>query len=255
MDKKHRKALVKRWKNGEQADLLAAMPFRADQLHRLLDYLDARLESCDHTTKLTAIFLREENLEEGKVLAWLAEHGEYCDCEVLANLEDLDESLQAPAPVAHVKTQPKKNRQPRDLHTVTGWNLSRMPVPWRVANLYQVNEPLQLQLGKKGGCAVQIIESPLPIGDQTTDQFWSNLWHKRTELPQGSKLHISHGVLDLPDGFQSILARSPSWTPVYCWIVPQSKSWYLEVITELNRFEGDLPQISSLIFQLARSQG
>src|SRR5947209_8681117 len=89
MDKHQRKTAVKRWKHAERADLLLGMPLTPEQLNRLLDYLDANLKSCDHTTKLTAIFLNEENLDRDKVLPRLAEHGGYCDCEVLANLEDL----------------------------------------------------------------------------------------------------------------------------------------------------------------------
>jgi Protein of unknown function (DUF2695) len=96
MDKQRRKALLERWKDTERAELLLTMPIKSEQLHQLLDYLDTNLKSCDHTTKLTAIFLQAENLEEDKVLPWLADHGDYCDCEVLANLEDLDDSLQRP---------------------------------------------------------------------------------------------------------------------------------------------------------------
>src|ERR1700751_2477628 len=96
MDKKQRKAAIKQWKRAGRADLLAGMPLSPEQLHRLLDYLDANLKTCDHTTKLTAIFLHVEQLETDKVLSWLGEHGGYCDCEVLANLADLDDLLQAP---------------------------------------------------------------------------------------------------------------------------------------------------------------
>src|SRR6516225_8220645 len=161
MDKQQRKAALKQWKHAERADLVAGMPLSPEQLHRLLDYLDAHLKACDHTTRLTAIFLHVEQLDKDTVLSWLGEHGGYCDCEVLANLTDLDDSLQAPAPVPRIVTRQKQNRTPRDLVTVTGWNFSNLPTPWRVANLYAPSEPLKLELGKKGGCSIKIIESPL----------------------------------------------------------------------------------------------
>ncbi|MFM7932159.1 MAG: DUF2695 domain-containing protein, partial [Pirellula sp.] len=59
------------------------MPLSPQQLNSLLDYLDANLKSCDHTTKLTDIFLHVEELDKDRVLPWLADHGGYCDCEVL----------------------------------------------------------------------------------------------------------------------------------------------------------------------------
>jgi hypothetical protein len=43
-----------------------------------------------------------------------------------------------------------------------------------------------------------------------------------------------------------------SWIPVYCWIVPGHRAWYLEGRTESNRYTQDLPKIAALISFLAR---
>lgn len=72
------------WKRAERNHVVAGMPLSPDQLHRLMDYLDSNLKACDHTTRLTAIFLHVEHLEKDTVLSWLGEYGGYCDCEVLA---------------------------------------------------------------------------------------------------------------------------------------------------------------------------
>jgi hypothetical protein len=254
MDKQQRKAALKQWKHAERADLVAGMPLSPEQLHRLLGYLDANLKACDHTTKLTAMFLHVEQLERDSVLSWLGDHGGYCDCEVLANLTDIDDSLQAPTPVPRVVPRQKQNRAPRSLETVTGWNLSNLPAPWRVANLYAANEHIRLSLGKNDGCTITIVESPMPSGDQSSDEYWSRLWYARTELPQRGATQVTHGSLALPAGFESTLVRTPSWIPVYCWVVPAAKSWHLEIRTEFNRCAGDLPQIASLISCLAGGQ-
>jgi hypothetical protein len=254
MDKQQRKAALKQWKHAERADIVAGMPLSAEQLHRLLDYLDAYLKACDHTTKLTAIFLHVEQLEKDKVLSWLGEHGGYCDCEVLANLTDLDDSLQAPPSAPRIVSRQKQNRAPRSLDTAAGWNLVNLPAPWRVANLYVTNEPVRLGLGKKEGCTLTIVESPMPSGDQSSDEYWTRLWHARTELPPRGVIQVIHGGLALPEGYEATLVRTPSWIPVYCWVVPAAKSWHLEIRTELNRCAGDLPQIASLISCLARGQ-
>src|SRR5262245_48242516 len=170
MDKQQRKAAVKQWKHAERADLIAEMPLSPEQLHRLLDYLDANLKTCDHTTKLTAIFLHVEKLDKDTVLSWLGEHGGYCDCEVLANLADVDDSFREPPPVPRIVTRSKQNQTPRSLDTATGWNLANLPAPWRVANLYVANEPIRLSLGKKDGCTITIFESAMPSGDQSSDE-------------------------------------------------------------------------------------
>lgn len=226
------------------------MPLAIEQLHRLLEYLDSNLDACDHTTRLTSIFLRAENVTPDPVLGWLAAQGGYCDCEVLANLAALDESLDSRPAGPRMRVPARKTRATRDLKNVAGWDLANLPAPWRIANLHDAREPVQMQLGKKGGCSIQIIESALPAGDQASDAYWSRLWYARTELPVKGSLQVRSGVLDLPPSFRSTLVQSPSWLPVFCWVVPESNAWYLEIRTDLNRRAGDLPQISALIDQL-----
>lgn len=251
MDKKERKRALKGWRIAERSEIVAGMPISPEQLHELLNHLDVNLTTCDRTTKLTQRFLYDHNLEKERILTWLAENGGYCDCEVLANLSDLNDSLQAPPAVPIVKSQSKRDRDPRSLQSITGWNLSHLPSPWRVANLYVPTEPVRLQLGKKGYFSIQIIEAPLPVGDKASDEYWIGLWYARTDLPHRGSVQVNGEVLELPDSLKSVLVRAANWTPVYCWIFPSSESWYLEVRSESNRYTGDLQQISSLISHLA----
>jgi hypothetical protein len=254
MDKQSRRAAIKQWKLAERGDLVAGMPLSPEQLHRLLDFLDANLRVCDHTTKLSGIFLHVEQLDKNKVLSWLGEHCGFCDCEVLANLVDLDESLQKPLQVPRIIARQKLNLTQRNLDTIAGWNLSTLPAPWRVANLYLAHESIQLRLGKKDGCTIAIVESSMPSGNQSSDEYWSRLWYARTELPQRGTLQVIHGPLALPEGFDATLVRSPLWNPVFCWVKPNDKSWHLEAKTSTNRSAGDLSQISSLISYLMAGQ-
>ena len=43
---------------------------------------------CDHTLRHTEAFLAERGLDAAAVVPWLRDSGGYCDCEVLANVED-----------------------------------------------------------------------------------------------------------------------------------------------------------------------
>lgn len=249
LSKEDRRARVKQWQAADRTDLVASMPLSPEQLNSLLDYLDANLKSCDHTTKLTDIFLHVGKLDKDRVLPWLADHGGYCDCEVLCNLEDLAESFrERPNPP---KPKPKTKRAARDLTTLSGWDFAGIPQPWRIANLYAANEPLTLQMGKKGGCTITVLDLPMAPGDQLSDDYWSELWCARTELPQKSPIHVTRVALDLPDYLQSTLVQTSGWIPVYCWVVPSNQQWHLEIRTELNRQKGDLPQVATLITKLA----
>jgi hypothetical protein len=70
------------------------LPMKKEQFRRLFDYLDNELSKndCDHTNILTKNYLNkigEENIEN--ILIWLSNNGGNCDCEVLANVEELFE--------------------------------------------------------------------------------------------------------------------------------------------------------------------
>ncbi|MCP4988089.1 MAG: DUF2695 domain-containing protein [Colwellia sp.] len=70
------------------------MPISFKDLTALFDRLDEALgnDGCDHTPKITKAFLENKNLNFKEILPWLEEYGGYCDCEVLANVEESWES-------------------------------------------------------------------------------------------------------------------------------------------------------------------
>lgn len=94
-EKQKRKALLAGVKQKQQQELLAAMPVSPAHIKELFDYLDQQLgnEECDDTLRLTQLFLKSRNLPVSDTSTWLATHGGYCDCEVLANVEEKFEKL------------------------------------------------------------------------------------------------------------------------------------------------------------------
>ena len=87
-DSERKKTLKASFKAKEQEHLLTSMKLNVGDLKALLAHLDSTLESgCDHTLSKTLGFLAARKLEPTNVIPWLQEHGGYCDCEVLANVE------------------------------------------------------------------------------------------------------------------------------------------------------------------------
>ena len=81
--------LKKAWKQQERQKLIASIPMPHQDLRDLFDHLDQESESgCDHTLRLTTAFLQKRGLDVERIVPWLREHGGYCDCEVIANVED-----------------------------------------------------------------------------------------------------------------------------------------------------------------------
>jgi hypothetical protein len=89
MSKDPRKEKLKKaWRELERQKLTASIPMPPQGLRELFDHLEQESESgCDHTLRLTTEFLQKCGLDVESVVPWLCEHGGYCDCEVLANVE------------------------------------------------------------------------------------------------------------------------------------------------------------------------
>ena len=88
-EKARRKQILDRLAKKQQEEFDQSLPLSREKFQKLFDFLDAELDDCDDTLKLTKQFLSMEsvsNLDE--VIHWLEEHGGYCDCEVLANVEE-----------------------------------------------------------------------------------------------------------------------------------------------------------------------
>jgi Protein of unknown function (DUF2695) len=96
MDKAQRKQQLAQWRDQQRKAALAALPLPPAELRSLFDSLDSGLPSagCDHTLRLTMQWLSSHGHDSERVVAWLKSQGGYCDCEVLANVEQkLDEAI------------------------------------------------------------------------------------------------------------------------------------------------------------------
>ena len=90
-EKERRKQIMDNLKNKADQEFESSLPMSRDNFKRLFDHLDTHLsdKDCDDTNSLTKTFLVQSNIQKvGEVLEWLAEHGGYCDCEILANVEE-----------------------------------------------------------------------------------------------------------------------------------------------------------------------
>jgi len=59
----------------------------------LFGHIDSRLEEaeCDDTLRYAREFINQNHLPEDAVVTWLQENGGYCDCEAIANAEQVIE--------------------------------------------------------------------------------------------------------------------------------------------------------------------
>jgi len=90
-EKERRKQLLDDLRKKADKDFESALPMSRDNFEKLFDYLDTELndKGCDDTNRLTKTFLNQINATNvDQILEWLADKGGFCDCEILANIEE-----------------------------------------------------------------------------------------------------------------------------------------------------------------------
>lgn len=89
-EKAKRHAIKQALHQAQQARFRATLPVAPELLLALFDFIDQQLDDsdCDNTLKFTMLFISQRGLETGSVIPWLESLGGFCDCEVLANVEE-----------------------------------------------------------------------------------------------------------------------------------------------------------------------
>ena len=90
MDKAEKKRLQREHREKQKQAFYDSLPMSKELFSQLFDFLDEHMVedgSCNHDLQLTSDFLNNNNVAIEPVLSFLREHGGYCDCEVLGNVE------------------------------------------------------------------------------------------------------------------------------------------------------------------------
>lgn len=133
MDKARRRELKHQLVENELTEFKNGLPIDESVFTELFAYLNIELgkKGCDHTAILTKTFFNKEGISnQTLIIEWLADHGVYCDCEILANVEDLFEYL-----TPRVKF-PRENQMMKQklksLKTDFGVCIEKISPPWNL---------------------------------------------------------------------------------------------------------------------------
>jgi hypothetical protein len=91
IDKEKRKQILIDVRKKAREEFEKSLPMSLDNFKMLFDYLDNELQEkkCDDDHEITRACLNVIGVENAeKILGWLRAKGGYCDCEVLANVEE-----------------------------------------------------------------------------------------------------------------------------------------------------------------------
>lgn len=248
MNKAKQKEIQNQLAEKELAEFKKCLPIDENIFSQLFDFLDVELGEygCDHTTILTKKFLDKNVVVNAiDVINWLEDNGGGCDCEVLANVEDLFDYLNPPIKNPYPINQIKKQKL-NSLKTDFGFSIDKIPSPWTLTETILGNSKIyNFQIGKSNSCVANLA-CDFPMTQLDNDNFWTNLWVKETEL--------NYNLDDLTveriefEKYLVILVKTKDWTPVKIWCIRKStEKWFIKMTTELSRHKGDIKELEKLI--------
>lgn len=94
-EQQRRKGVRSALRQAEREQIKATLHMPLPRMKALFDFIDQKLSEseCDDTLRHTIAFLNEHQIPPADVVSWLEQAGGYCDCEVMANVEEKLESI------------------------------------------------------------------------------------------------------------------------------------------------------------------
>ena len=234
------KANIKAWKNQQEEKFLKSIPFAVSIFQDLFDHLDIRFEtkSCTNTFNLTIDFLASKGIHFEDHIDFFIEHGSGCDCEVLANMEEMFPERKSKIPI---KRETAAKREKVNSIDFEGFRIDKIPAPWR---LFKTGNDYVFQLGKNQDIKIDLVKNA-NIQSWNDNNYWKSQWEATTELKVTSSFDL---IYDEIEGFETVTFTTKEWTPVLTWIrKPGNDSWILIFKTELSRFRGDIRELKNLV--------
>jgi hypothetical protein len=247
MDKKNRKEILDRLNKEKLIEFRQNLPIDEVLFPKLFDFLDTELEKngCNHSPFITKSFLQKNSISNIiEVTEWLAKNGGYCDCEILANVEDLFEYLNPPK----IKTIPEQNTHKRKISSLkTDFNfcIEKIPSPWNLIEITSTdNKEYLFQIGKSNNCTVNLQSDFSSL--QHDDAIWIKLWVNETKLNY-NLANLCTERFEIGN-YSAIIVKTKDWAPVKIWCTKKDDpQWFLKMNTELNRYKGDLKEFEKLL--------
>ena len=251
MDKKAKKAFRKEFEENEKKAFIDSLPMKETDFPPLFDFLDNELSAneCQEDFSSLKKYCEKENLNFDALSEWFKKHGGYCDCEIIANVEELFYYLEKPA---IPKVQPKKVQtiQRQKLDTLTtdfGFSINKVPSPWVLIAITQGDAiTYQFQIGKKTDFPITL-ERDFPLDKLSDNKFLQDYWMAETELEYDLEFSIERERIQ---NLEMVWVKTKRWTPAFVFVYRQGMNWCLLMRTEGARLRNDLKELERLLAEI-----
>ena len=190
-------------------------------------------------------YCKQKELDFSTLAEWFREQGGFCDCEIIANVEEQFLYLTKPTHKIQPKLIQKVQRQKLDtLTTDFGFSIKRVPAPWiLIATSQEDKTTYQFQIGKKSDFPVTL-ESDFPVNELSDDKFLQDYWSAKTELNR--ELEFSIERYNIQD-FETVQVRTKRWSPIFLFAYKQKMKWCLVLRTDVARIRNDVKELEKLL--------
>ena len=238
----------KAYKEKELKAFRETLPMKEVDFLPLFDFLDSELSKndCQHDFSILESYCKRKELDFSVLAEWFKEQGGFCDCEIIANVEEQFEYLTKPTPKIQPQPTPTPTIQRQKLDTLTtdfGFSIKRVPSPWILIATSQGDRTIyQFQIGKKSYFPV-MLESDFPIDKLSDDKFLHNYWITKTELDSELEFAIDRQSIQ---NFEIVQIRTKQWSPIFVFAYRQGLKWCLVLRTEIARVRNDVRELEKL---------
>lgn len=248
MNKVRNKKILNQLAEKNLAEFRKTLPIDEKIFPHLFDFLNVQLgeNGCDHTTELTTLFLDTYGIKNtSAVIDWMANNGGFCDCEILANVEDQFQYLNPPVskPVGKSHTNKQKINS---LKTDFGFYIDKVPSPWVLTETVFEDKPVyNFRIGKGSDCIVSL-ENSFPSDQVNNNKYWLDLWINETDLNYNlESLLVERQEID---NYYCIIVKSKDWIPIFYWVKSNlTDKWFLRMKTGSARHKGDFKEFTKLL--------
>ncbi len=240
--KEQNREKLKKWKKEQEISFLKTLPLPKRVFQKLMDFLDIELgaNSCQHDYSLSNKFLFRFETKVEDHLDFFINHGGGCDCEILANMDELFEE-----PALNINPPKRKIKEVKitklNSLELKDFGINEIPKPWK---LRVKGKKYEFILGKNKDIVLKKVKV---IDDKNwiDPSFWEKRWNQYNRNELDGKKEVEYIT---NDRYEFVITKSKKWSPTYVWIRPKvSQKWLLEFHTNSVRLKSDLNDINNLL--------
>lgn len=199
----------------------------------------------------------KDNRISENALKWLKNNGGYCDCEVLANIQYIADSLNNDSETStpfleNLKKELKEKKKPniqslnKDFSTSFGLTI-KVQKPWKIKEYTEEENSLfKFSFGKGDDFEIILFENDVSA-KLNDEEYWINQYEELSEMDNDEDFSIAQILTEVnAKNYNYLEVKQEPWTLVYIWLISVDYPFYLRIKTNIQRRVNDVKEVQKL---------